>query len=134
MGFRVQAKLYKLVFPDDEDLNGFEITVRSMSVGEFQKILRLGQVEDRKESVEGNEQLIRMFASKIDSWNLEDDKGKPVKPGFDAVSELDNSMVSKLLAAWTTAALEVPKPPRSESPNGLTPGDLGLGESSSPLS
>jgi hypothetical protein len=99
MGFTRARKKYRLKFEDPE-LEGFEVVMGSLSIGEFTDLT--GMV-DGQQSAEGVTALLEKFAGSIDSWNLEDEKGTPVPATFDGVKTQDLDFIMAIVVAWMDA-------------------------------
>lgn len=88
MGYRRAKPIYVLKF-DDPELEGLEVRASGASIGQLMELLDLARfatgqkfgVEDVKE-LDG---LFDLFASKLISWNLEDEEGTPVT--FEPIGE-----------------------------------------------
>lgn len=147
MGFRPEPTQYKLKFNDDTMLAGLEVVMGSVSVAEYSKLTDIFvgtdfQVEDKRaeavkhienketekaqaivhqlfdESVEKNDWLIKLFTDRLISWNLEDEKGKPVPTTEKGVRSQERVWISRIINQWYKA-LAVISPPLSEpSTNG----------------
>lgn len=136
MGFRPEPKQYRLTFTDDPELAGLEVTVGSVSVGEYNQMLRQSLVDGlTAETLDANDELLKLFASRLVSWNLEDQQGAAVPATLDGVLSQDRGLIAKVITAWQVALITVPKTSKTGSPDGQTTGgpeDLGLAEASSP--
>lgn len=81
MGYRRAKPIYVLKF-DDPELEGLEVRAKGASIGQLMKLMDLArfasgekfQISDTRE-LDG---LFELFASKLISWNLEDEDGTPV--------------------------------------------------------
>ena len=92
MGFKHQAKVYKLVF-DDPALEGLEVRCRSLSIGE---------VED------DDIRVFEQFAEALISWNLEDDNGQVLPATLESVRGYpDYEFMSLLANTWVEAVTGV---------------------------
>lgn len=123
MGFKREAKVYKLVWPEDHENHGLEVRMRGLAVGE---LAALGGMADlggpaTAEALAALDDLLRLFASKLVGWNLDDDQGEPVPATYDGVQTLDNEFVMQLVDAWMTATAGVSPP--------LSPSSIGGGTS-----
>ncbi|SRR6266487_2788415 len=85
MGFRYEARQYKLSFEDSE-LDGLEVISNPVTLSEYN-------------AVSGDESLAKLFASKLVSWNLEDKDG-PVPATYEALEKQDITLVRTLLEHW----------------------------------
>lgn len=103
MGFKHQAKVYRLVF-DDPALNGLEVKARSLSIGE------LNDDEVR---------VFESFAKALVSWNLEDEDGNPLPATLEAIESYpDAEFMTTLVSAWVNAITGVDKDLGKDSTSG----------------
>ena len=104
MGFKHQAKVYKLVF-DDPELEGLEVKVRSLSIGE----------------VENDEiRVFEQFADALISWNLEDENGEVLPTTLESVrSYPDYEFMALLANTWVDAVTGVKDELGKDSNSGL---------------
>ncbi len=118
MGYRREAKAYKLKFADD-DMAGFEITVRGLSSAGFLRLTRAAaaaqdidvtNVKDVGAATGPVGDMFVMLAENTIGWNLEDDDGIPVPVTVDAVLDQDYEFVMRIVDAWMTAIAGVPRP------------------------
>lgn len=108
MGFTRTPHL--ITWPDGHELQGLEVTMRRMSIGELadaQAVIdRLG---GDGTSVE---QQLRDIAEKVTegliSWNLLDDDEQAVPTDIDAVQGRDMGLLLAILGAWIEEASGVP--------------------------
>ncbi len=134
MGFRPSPVLIKLNFRDS-DLEGLEVTMRSVTIREHAELLR-GQASVSSDLVESNEAYLAKFASKLVSWNLENpESGEPVPATREGVDSLESNVFTQISRAWQQALLTVPPTSPAPSQNGAAPGisleeSLGLGSAS----
>jgi hypothetical protein len=92
MGFKHQAKVYRLVF-DDPALAGLEVRARSLSIGELR---------------DDDTSVLEAFAKALDSWNLEDEGGEPLPPTLETLESYpDIDFINALSAAWLNAVAGV---------------------------
>lgn len=134
MGFRPEPKQYRLTF-DGTELDGLEVVMGSVSVREFNEMIRLSMANGiSEEAIAANDRVLELFAQHIVSWNLEDAKGKPVKTDLETVLGTDRSIIGQVVTGWQVALVTVPNPSKGDSPNGeISPSDLeALAASSSP--
>ncbi|WP_433893033.1 hypothetical protein [Streptomyces sp. CA-111067] len=106
MGYRPKRKTYDLKF--DPAHAGMEITVRDMTSGEV--------IELPDQAT--HEALVTAFAGQLASWNLEDDKGKPLPATLEGVLTLDRSLNVVIVEAWLDAVNGVDAPLVPSSPGG----------------
>lgn len=140
MGYRRQAKRYWLVFTDPE-MEGLKVLMKSVSIAQFMEITGLddntilGEGVTLAQGAPVAGRLARAAADAIVEWNLEDDDGNPVKPGFDALMALDMGFVQAIVKAWFEAISGVAAPlPEGSSDGGPSPeGSLHLASASRSL-
>lgn len=120
--FKRKRKVYKLDFEGTE-YEGLDVKVRGLTTGEYLEIVSLSapSTEGDKET----EGMLRMFASHLVSWNLEDEDDKPVPTDYDGVKSNDFVMNMFIINAWTAAIASVPEKTEKKS----LPGETFLAES-----
>lgn len=119
MGYKRTPKHYNLVFGEDSEFAGLEVTVSGMSVGELLDIADLQErVEDGK--LEDIQQLLEKFASSLISWNLEDEEGNGIPVSTEAVKQQDLPFVLALIEHWVEAMAAVTKDLGKGSNSGAT--------------
>lgn len=104
-GFKRKRKTYKLDFEGTE-YDGLEVRVTGLTTGEYLELVSLsGPTEEGDREVEG---MIRMFQKHLVSWNLEDEKGKPLDTTYETVADNDFTMNTTIINRWTEALSGVP--------------------------
>ncbi len=127
MGYKRQRKIHVLRFAEDTgDLEGLEVRVYSLSVGQLLDMSRLTDAANR--STEDSERLFTDFAAALISWNLEDEAGLddegvsnepvPVPATLDGVRSCDLDFILRIVKAWMDAIAKVPDPLTSPSGSG----------------
>lgn len=122
MGFR-PSRRYKLVFDGHPELEGFEVLTSTASIGE---LMDLTGKSDREVTTGltlpglAPESAIRVFASHILEWNLEDEQEQPVQPSYEAVIGLEVGTVTAMVKAWLEAVSGVSPSLGKESGSGAT--------------
>lgn len=120
MGFRPEPRTYRLVFTDPA-LAGLEVTMRSMSFGEYRDMLRLAVADGlTAETMAEDDKMVALFASRIVSWNLEDDAGQPVPATLEGARLQERWVISEIVTAWHQALVQVPPPLQNGSGSGVT--------------
>lgn len=109
MGYRPKRKIYNLDFAGTEH-EGLQVSVRGLTIGEELE-LNTGAT---------GELVIRTLATILQSWNVEDDQGRPVPATFEGVCTQDGSLIGAILDAVRQANSEVPAPLPETSPSGGT--------------
>lgn len=113
MGFKKPVKIYVLSF-DEEEYEGLEIKVRGMSMKEMLDISRLEGKEDRESIV----LMMRLFAEKIVSWNMEEEDGTPVPHTAATLMDLDPEFVGACIGSYMGAVKGVSDPLEKPSDSG----------------
>jgi len=103
-GFRRKRKTYMLDFAETE-WDGLQVRVRGLTTGEYLQIVALSGATS--EGDKETELMLRMLASHIVSWNLEDN-GEPVGTSFEDIKDNDFQMNMAIVNAWVTALSSVP--------------------------
>lgn len=121
MGYARKKKVYKLVF-EDEQFDGFEVTMRSLSVGELLDFddLRLSPATTAQEQRDKVRAIAATLAKVIDSWNLETEDGVPVPVSEETILAQDSELVDAVVENWVTALVGVSRPLGPSSPGGET--------------
>ena len=128
MGFYPEPVQYHLHFPEDDALHGLEVLMASLSVREYNEMMRRAAIQGiTEETVKANDEMVDLFVAKLVSWNLEDRDGKAVPRTRKAVDGLDRNLVGKIILAWQMALVGIPVPLESESSNGQLSREQSLG-------
>lgn len=115
--FKRKRKIYTLDFSGTE-YDGLEVRVRGLTTGEYLQIIQLSA--STAEGDRETEGMLRMFASHLVSWNLEDDD-EPVPTTYEAVTANDFVMNMAIISAWTEALATVPDKIEKKSSSGDLP-------------
>ena len=108
MGFTPKRVTYSIDF-EGTDLQGLEVTVRSLSLGEYLGVIgarRLADVRSRGWTDEDRgamRELYDAFAGALVSWNVEDDAGDPVPATKEGVYGQDFAFMLPVALAWLNA-------------------------------
>lgn len=112
-GYRRPAKVYRLVFKDD-DMEGLEVRAKSVPLGGFLDLLGLANIRSVRgidpSKVKDVDKLFAAFAKALVSWNVEDDDGNPVPANLGGLMSLDMDFVFAVVLAWMDAIAGVPGP------------------------
>lgn len=146
MGYR-RNKTYLLTFEDPE-FEGLEIRTRGLSINRAMQTMELAKVLDDREGYTTEElraldTLMRIFAgcpagcdqehpelagqsgghftSRIVSWNLEDEYGNALEPGYRAFTDQDADFTVDVLMAWLEGVMGTPGPLDGTSNDGKPP-------------
>lgn len=103
MAFQRKRKVYHLDFGGTE-YDGLEVKVHGLTTGEYLELVSLTGSTGEKSSE--TEQLLRLFAKHLVSWNLQEE-GEPVPSSFDGVKANDLAMNMRIIDAWTDAMVNV---------------------------
>ena len=121
MGFQYQARVYNLVF-DDPNLDGLEVKVGSLSIGELRRIT---ERQDGDSDSETTDAMLGSFAKALIKWNLEDDAGFPVPTTTQGINDQPMDLIMNIIQAWLSAMTDVD----DELGKGLASGRRSLEES-----
>lgn len=134
MGFTPEPTTVRLNFKDTE-LDGLIVVTKSCTVKEFNQFIRwsLTDVTKGGDPVASNEEVEKLFASKLIEWNLEIPTGKPVPTTLAGIRSLEANVFSRILSAWQRGLTSVPTKSQPPSGNGALPDSseesmLGLGQ------
>lgn len=126
MGFRIEPTEYRLNFADSR-LGGLVVQAKSVSIGRFMEITGLGAAQTGggvtlKDDAVVRDPLLSALAGVITSWNLDDEKGEAVPPGYEALLSQEPWVVRELAKAWMEAVSGVSAPlPSSSGSAGTSP-------------
>lgn len=123
MGYKVNHKVFKLKFEDDE-YEGLEVRAKSTSVGKFMRLVNI--VEKDEATSEDVQELFEGFAKVLVSWNVEDDDDNPVPTTTEGLYSLDMDFVLPILRAWAGAIASVSPPLPPSSNNGRSSAEASL--------
>lgn len=120
MGYKRNRTIYKLVWPEGDPQHGLVVKVRSISIA---KLIQLTELKDKVDGdgtpdVAAVQELFRMFAGALASWNLTDDEDVLVPCTYESVIEEDTDFVLKMIFKWMEAMVQVPLPLGLPSPGG----------------
>jgi hypothetical protein len=118
MGFTPEPTTIKLNFKDD--LEGLQVTMRSMSVAEYNAMLT-DMMATGEEFLKANQAIYDQFSERLVSWNLDDGHGVPVPATREGLDTQDTNLVSRMIAAWQGALTAVPTKRKPQSENGSLP-------------
>ena len=122
MGFKVPTKQFRLVFDENSDLAGLEVYVKSGTVDVFLQMSKLKEVDANNlasaETMESVQNMLKMFASVLVSWNAETEDGTPIPVTYESLCEQDlTEFVMPIIAAWLDAVTGASRPLPSPSLN-----------------
>lgn len=123
MGKQLKPRTYVLHFEDGTYLAGAEIRIRSTPIS----------VMDQLDTLKYSE-AIPLFLEYLESWNLEDANGEPIKLTEEAIrGNLELPVLRRVIDAWTQAAIGVTAPLDQPSSNGQASPDTDAMEQSMPM-
>lgn len=105
VGFHPPRKLFMLVFPEDSELHGLEITCRASTLGERRVFLEELERFKDKTPMEGLKHRIEFFLQFVTDWNLESAPGLPAPIAYESFELLDFEWINPILDAYTERAL-----------------------------
>lgn len=114
MGYKPKRKIYNLDFTGT-DYEGLMVSIRGLNTGQY-----MDMVTAKAEVEAGGEttNLLTIMASRLVSWNVEDDDDLPVPPTLDGIKTQDLDFNLAIVNAWTTAMAGVPAPLDQPSSDG----------------
>ena len=107
-------RVLRLVF-DDPDLEGFEVRVRPLSVGQ---VTDLGTMDKDLPPGQAFERYLPAFVAALVDWNLEEPDGTPVPATLEGLRSLDIPFATALIRAWTAGTAGLSPPLAQPSPSG----------------
>jgi hypothetical protein len=136
VGYERPKKVFVLQFGEDSPYQGLEVRARSGSVGALMDMMGLSRLQDIKrldpESIRDITGLFRMFASKLETWNLEEDgqpidfvpqqvdgqRETPAEARYRVLMDQDMDFVMDLVFAWIDGMVGTPGPLEKTSKGG----------------
>lgn len=116
MGFKRKRKVYQLDFADTE-YDGLVVKVRGLTTGEYLDLVSLSAPED--EASKETEGMLKLLATHLVSWNLEDDDSEePVPTTYEGIRSNDFTMNMAIINAWTSALTTLPERAEKKSVSG----------------
>lgn len=127
MGF-VRNQIYKLSF-EDPSFDGLEVRAKSVPLGQILKLTKLAGQDlkalDRDAQFEAVDEMLRMFAKALVSWNVEEqDPDNPDGPNiavpatYEGLQTQDIDFVMDIIMAWMDALMGVGGPLGKRSASG----------------
>ncbi|MFC9821371.1 hypothetical protein ACFWG6_30825 [Streptomyces erythrochromogenes] len=114
MGYKPKQKIYNLNF-EGTDFEGLQVSIRALNTGQY---IDLFQAKTEAESGGEANDLLQMMASRLVSWNVEDDNDQPVPATLDGIKTQDLDLNLAIVNAWTTAMAGVSAPLEQSSTDG----------------
>lgn len=105
VGFRPPRKLFMLVFPEDSELHGLEITCRSSTLGERRVFLEEHEKYKDRSAMEGLRYRCEFFLQFVTDWNLTDDDGNEAPKTYESLEQLDFEWIGPILDAYMSRSL-----------------------------
>lgn len=108
MGYR--RKSYRLTWPEGHELHGLEVSMRGAAIADINAVVSAGGSEggDGAAVLEAVKALAPMLASKIISWNYEDEDGAPVATDAATLADQDMRVIMQIIQAWKSIVTDVP--------------------------
>lgn len=130
MGFKLEPRVYKLVF-DDPELGGLEVRAASVSIGEFMEITGLDETTvlggvTLPDGMPVRVGLLTRFAGVLSDWNLTGPKDEPLPATLETLKTQDVYLVRSIVKAWLEAVSGVTPPLPSASGSGETSAEASL--------
>jgi hypothetical protein len=114
--FKRKRKIYHLDFEGTE-YDGLEVKVRGLTTGEYLEFATSSAPTD--EGSNETEETLRLLASHLVSWNLEDEEtGDPVPTTFEGIKTNDFQMNMSIVNAWTASMVSIPEATGKKSDSG----------------
>lgn len=108
MGFRPQPVEYNLDFEEGDELHGLEVKIRSVTVREYNEMMRNG-LKKGEDGLKASDDLLELFVERLVAWNLEDpETGDPVPPTMDGLLSQDRRYIGRMVQAWQIALVGIP--------------------------
>lgn len=124
-GYTPEPTVYNIAFAGQGRLDGLEVKIASMSMGERFEYdrMRLAPVSTVEQIFAKNRAVAEKLADRIISWNVLDPKtGQPVPPTLDGLLAQEEYVVNAISGAWHDAL--VGRSPLAETPtDGASPPD-----------
>lgn len=104
MGYRLDSRrTYRLHWPEGHELHGLQAVAHGLTVGEYAEYLE-------PSNTPRDVLLIDLFASHLESWDLEDHDGTPVEPTREAINAIPADIVLSAAVSWLNRAVSTLKP------------------------
>ncbi|MFD9256924.1 hypothetical protein [Streptomyces sp. NPDC059538] len=115
MGYKPKRKIYNLDFTGT-DFEGLQVSIRGLNTGQYMDLFTA-----KTEAETGGEtnDLMVIMASRLVSWNVEDDDDRPVPATLDGIKAQDLDLNLAIVGAWTKAMAGVSDPLELPSTDGV---------------
>jgi hypothetical protein len=119
VGFKIQRKIYRLVFKDP-DYEGLEVTARELSAGQ---LWEFAEAEEKAKAggagaMEGRRKTMQMLADALVSWNAETEDGEPIPTTLEGMLSQGPGFTGRVMDAWTDALVGIAAPLPQTSSDG----------------
>jgi len=105
--FQLAARQVILRF---EDFPGLEVVMRAVSVGQLMSLAGLAdEFQAGKATIGQTTQLFQLVASRLVSWNIDGDDGRPVPVTEAGVRSLDTDVFMAIVTVWFEGMTQAPK-------------------------
>lgn len=102
MGFHPARKLYQLIFDEDSELYGLEITARSSTLGERRQYVQ--NQPDLGDDIAYVDHQAEFFVAHITEWNLDDENGEPLPVTVESLYSLPDECFKLIIYAYVKRA------------------------------
>jgi hypothetical protein len=121
MVFIPQQKRFRLKFADEE-YEGLEVTMRSISIGQLLHIQTMQTTKDADGAIPAaaTEELLKTFSQSLVEWNLASQDGEVLEANLENVMDQEIALIMAVIAAWTEAVSGVAAPLDETSTSGGT--------------
>jgi hypothetical protein len=106
MGYKRPVKTFVIEF-DDEEYAGLEVEVKSLPLGEFLRVSKMMQNDDKSD--EHVEELLKVFAGALVRWNLTEEDDTAVPCDYSGVLTLDIDFAMAVIGGWVNGMADVSK-------------------------
>lgn len=121
MGYKIQSKLYNLVFEDE--FAGLKITTTGLPFGDYLKLASATESTD----ADAAQAVVDIFVSKLVTWNMQTETGESVPPTAEGMKMLEIDLIMAIIGKWTEAVGGVSRDLGKGSPSGGTFQEESLG-------
>lgn len=107
-GFKSPA--YRLEWPEGHELHGLVVRARGLSIGDLKVVSSVPMDAKGIQQLDAVGPLLDVFADRIISWNLVDEKDEPVGTSREDMAQADMRTVLPVVMAWVTEVSSIPDP------------------------
>lgn len=124
MGYKRASKKFNLQFTGE--LEGLEVQVKSITMGEMLELEGIFTGDDKTPSSEDIQAVFQTFVKALISWNLEDEKGKPVPATLKGLYSQDIEFIMEIIASWMEAMTNVDRDLGKGSTSGVNSAEASI--------